>query len=81
MKLIDINSPEEVKASYKAKIKPIKQSIESLPITISTLQSSLPDISGIDISTAFYKFYGVSQPLFIDFAELICEDNYPATER
>ena len=41
-------TPEEVKASYKAKIKPIKQSIESLPITISTLQSSLPDISGLD---------------------------------
>lgn len=41
-------SPEEVKTSYKAKIKPIKQSIESLPITISTLKSSLPDISGLD---------------------------------
>ena len=41
-------SPEEVKVSYKAKIKPIKQSIESLPITISTLQSSLPDISNLD---------------------------------
>lgn len=41
-------SPEEVKASYKAKIKPIKQSIESLPITIETLKSSLPDISGLD---------------------------------
>lgn len=36
---------------------------------------------GIDISTAFCKFYGVSQPMFIDFAESICEDNYPATER
>lgn len=41
-------SPEEVKTSYKAKIKPIKQSIESLPITISTLKSSLPDISDLD---------------------------------
>lgn len=36
---------------------------------------------GIDISTAFCKFYGVSQPMFIDFAESICEDNYPDTER
>ena len=36
---------------------------------------------GIDISTAFCKFYGVSQPMFIDFAESICEDNYPETDR
>lgn len=41
-------SPEELKASYKSKIKPIKQSIESLPITIETLKSSLPDITGLD---------------------------------
>lgn len=41
-------TPEEVKASYKSKIKPIKQSIESLPITIETLKSSLPDITGLD---------------------------------
>lgn len=39
---------DELKSSYKAKIKPIKQSIESLPITISTLQSSLPDISELE---------------------------------
>lgn len=36
---------------------------------------------GIDISTAFCKFYGVNQPMFIDFAESICEDNYPDTDR
>ena len=36
---------------------------------------------GIDISTAFCKFYGVKTPLFIDFAESICEGNYPETER
>ena len=36
---------------------------------------------GIDISTAFCKFYGVNLPEFIDFAESICEDNYPTTER
>lgn len=36
---------------------------------------------GIDISTAFCKFYGINLPMFIDFAESICEDNYPDTER
>lgn len=36
---------------------------------------------GIDISTAFCKFYGVNQPMFIDFAESICERNFPKTER
>ena len=36
---------------------------------------------GIDISTAFCKFYGVNLPMFIDFAESICEDNYPETDR
>lgn len=36
---------------------------------------------GIDISTAFCKFCGVKTPLFIDFAESICEGNYPETER
>lgn len=41
-------SPEEVKVSYKSRIKPIKQAIESLPITIETLKSSLPEIEDID---------------------------------
>lgn len=41
-------SPEEVKVSYKAKMKPIKQSIETLPIAIETLKSSLPDINGLE---------------------------------
>lgn len=36
---------------------------------------------GIDISTAFCKFYGINLPMFIDFAESICEDNYPDTDR
>ena len=36
---------------------------------------------GIDISTAFCKFYGVNLPEFIDFAESICEGNYPDTDR
>lgn len=39
---------EEVKMSYKSKIKPIKASIESLPITIDTLQANLPNISSLD---------------------------------
>lgn len=39
---------EEVKMSYKSKIKPIKSSIESLPITIDTLQANLPNISSLD---------------------------------
>lgn len=41
-------SPEEVKVSYKAKMKPIKQSIDSLPVTIETLKSNLPDISEVE---------------------------------
>lgn len=41
-------SPEEVKESYKSRMKPIKQSISGLPITIETLKSNLPDISGLD---------------------------------
>lgn len=39
---------EQIKESIKGQMKPIKQNIEGLPITISTLQSSLPDISGLD---------------------------------
>lgn len=39
---------EEAKASYKSKIKNIKASIDSLPITIQTLQSNLPDITGFE---------------------------------
>lgn len=38
---------EEVKMSYKSKIKPIKTSIESLPITIDTLQANLPNINSL----------------------------------
>lgn len=39
---------DEVKTSYKSKIKAVKSSVESLPITIQTLQTSLPDIQGLD---------------------------------
>lgn len=41
-------APEQIKESIKGQMKPIKQNIEGLPITINTLQSSLPDISGLD---------------------------------
>lgn len=41
-------APEQIKESIKGQMKPIKQNIEGLPITITTLQSSLPDISGLD---------------------------------
>lgn len=41
-------APEQIKESIKGQMKPIKQNIEGLPITIRTLQSSLPDISGLD---------------------------------
>lgn len=41
-------APEQIKESIKGQMKPIKQNIEGLPITISTLKSSLPDISGLD---------------------------------
>lgn len=39
---------DEVKSSYKSKIKAVKSSVESLPITIQTLQTSLPGIQGLD---------------------------------
>lgn len=41
-------SPEQIKESIKGQMKPIKQSINGLPITIETLKSNLPDISGLD---------------------------------
>lgn len=52
----DLNkySPEELKSSYKAKIKPLKENVGqhgddgNLGIEIKTLQSNLPDITGLD---------------------------------
>lgn len=41
-------TPEQIKESIKGKIKPIKQAIESLPITIETLKSSLPEIEDLE---------------------------------
>lgn len=46
---LDKYPPEKIKESIKGQMKPIKQNIEGLPITINTLQSSLPDISGLDV--------------------------------
>lgn len=45
---LDKYSIEEVKASYKSRMKPIKASIDSLPVTIETLKANLSDISGLD---------------------------------
>lgn len=39
---------QQVKESYKSRMKPIKASIDSLPVTIETLKANLPDISGLD---------------------------------
>lgn len=41
-------TPEQIKESIKGQIKPIKKNIESLPITIETLKSSLPKIEDLD---------------------------------
>lgn len=41
-------TPEQIKESIKGKIKPIKKAIESLPITIETLKSSLPEIEDLE---------------------------------
>lgn len=38
-------------------------------------------LCGIDIATAFQKFYGLSLPLFIDDYELFSEDNQPDVNR
>lgn len=41
-------TPEQIKESVKGQIKPIKKNIESLPITIETLKSSLPKIEDLE---------------------------------
>ena len=41
-------SPEELKSLYKAQMKPIKASIDSVPITIETMQSNLPDLTKVE---------------------------------
>lgn len=48
--LADLNkySIQEVKSSYKSRIKVIKEKKDALPTVIETLQANLPDISGLD---------------------------------
>lgn len=42
------HTPEELKSLYKAQMKPIKASIDSVPITIKTMQSNLPDLTKVE---------------------------------
>lgn len=39
---------DELKSLYKSKIKPIKSSIDSIPITIETMQNNLPDLKEVE---------------------------------
>lgn len=42
------HTPDELKPLYKSKIKPIKSSIDSIPITIETMQNNLPDLKEVE---------------------------------
>ena len=42
------HTPDELKSLYKSKIKPIKSSIDSIPITIETMQNNLPDLKEVE---------------------------------
>ena len=42
------HTPDELKSLYKSKIKPIKSSIDSMPITIETMQNNLPDLKEVE---------------------------------
>ena len=41
-------TPDELKSLYKAKMKPMKASIDSLPVTIETIQTNLPDLTEVE---------------------------------
>lgn len=41
-------TPDELKSLYKAKMKPMKVSIDSLPVTIETMQTNLPDLTEVE---------------------------------
>ena len=41
-------APDELKSLYKAKMKPMKVSIDSLPVTIETMQTNLPDLTEVE---------------------------------
>ena len=42
------HTTDELKSLYKSKIKPIKSSIDSMPITIETMQNNLPDLKEVE---------------------------------
>ena len=42
------HTPDELKSLYKAKMKPMKASIDSLPVTIETMQTNLPDLTEVE---------------------------------
>ena len=42
------HTPDELKSLYKAKMKPMKASIDSLPVTIETMQTNLPDLAEVE---------------------------------
>ena len=42
------HTPNELKSLYKAKMKPMKASIDSLPVTIETMQANLPDLAEVE---------------------------------
>ena len=41
-------TPDELKSLYKAKMKPMKASIDSIPVTIETMQTNLPDLTEVE---------------------------------
>ena len=41
-------TPDELKSLYKAKMKPMKASIDSLPVTIETMKTNLPDLTEVE---------------------------------
>ena len=41
-------TPDELKSLYKARMKPMKASIDSLPVTIETMQANLPDLTEVE---------------------------------
>ena len=41
-------TPDELKSLYKAKMKPMKALIDSLPVTIETMQTNLPDLTEVE---------------------------------
>lgn len=42
------HTPDELKSLYKSQMKPIKASIDSLPVTIETMQNNLPNLTEVE---------------------------------